>query len=131
MPTLCSKKQFREYLQTVKKIKQFDPDYAADLLGWYFFTKKDYKKAYQAFKDPYMKAVSAFNGNLLDKAYQLIRDRTDRKSRFLLAYIYLKQENLEKAREVLKELSSVNDRIGEEAGYLYATSLKNIQTTHL
>ena len=115
-------KQFKDYLQTVKRIKQFDPDYASDLLGWYFFIKKEYKKAYQAFNDPYMKAVSAFNGDLLDQAYRIIKDRKDRKSRFLLAYIYLKQENLEKAREVLKELSSEKDKIGEEAGYLYAYS---------
>ncbi|WP_456465849.1 tetratricopeptide repeat protein [Persephonella sp.] len=115
-------KQFKDYLQTVKRIKQFDPDYASDLLGWYFFIKKEYKKAYQAFNDPYMKAVSAFNGDLLDQAYRIIKDRKDRKSRFLLAYIYLKQENLEKAREILKELSKEKDKIGEEAGYLYAYS---------
>ena len=115
-------KQFREYLQTVKKIKQLDPEYAADLLGWYFFVKKEYKKAYQAFKDTYMKAVSAFNGDLLDEAYRLIKDKEDRKSRFLLAYVYLKQEDLEKARKVLKELSTGKDKIGEEAGYLYAYS---------
>lgn len=115
-------KQFKEYLLSVKKIKQFDPEYAADLLGWYFFIKKEYKKAYQAFNDPYMKAVSAFNGDLLDQAYSIIKDRKDRKSRFLLAYIYLKQENLEKAREILKELSKEKDKIGEEAGYLYAYS---------
>ncbi len=115
-------KQFKEYLLSVKKIKQFDPEYAADLLGWYFFIKKEYKKAYQAFNDPYMKAVSAFNGDLLDQAYSIIKDRKDRKSRFLLAYVYLKQENLEKARKILKDLSLGKDKIGEEAGYLYAYS---------
>ncbi|WP_457643011.1 tetratricopeptide repeat protein [Persephonella sp.] len=115
-------RQFKDYLQTVKQIKQYNPEYASDLLGWYFFYKKDYRKAYLAFKDPYMKAVSAFNGDLLKEAYQLIKDKKDRKSRFLLAYIFLKEEQLDKARQILKELSEGNDHIAEEAGYLYAYS---------
>jgi len=115
-------KEYEKYLKTVKELKKYDPDYAADLLGWYFFVKKDYKKAYLAFKDPYMKAVSAFNANLLREAYELIKDRTDRKSRFLLAYIYLKTGKYAEAREVLKELAQEDDQIGREAGYLYAYS---------
>jgi len=115
-------KQFRDYLRVVREIKQYDPQYAADLLGWYFFVKKEYKKAYLAFHDPYMKAVSAFNANMLEESYNIIKDKDDRKSRFLLAYIFLKKEELDKARQVLKELSKGNDRIAEEAGYLYAYS---------
>ncbi|SNZ06345.1 Tetratricopeptide repeat-containing protein [Persephonella hydrogeniphila] len=115
-------RDFKDYLQTVKKLKIYDPDYAADLLGWYFFYKKEYKKAFMAFKDPYMKAVSAFNGDTLTEAYSIVKDRKDRKSRFLLAYIYLKKGDLDKARKVLKELALTDDKIGKEAGYLYAYS---------
>ncbi len=115
-------RQFREYLNVVKLLKSYDQEYASNLLGWYFFVKKEYQKAYLSFKDPYMKAVSAFNGNMLKEAYQIIKDKTDRKYKFLLAYIYLKEEQLDKARKVLKELSRGNDKIAEEAGYLYAYS---------
>ncbi|MBK3333252.1 tetratricopeptide repeat protein [Persephonella atlantica] len=115
-------RQFRDYLNTVKRLKRYDPEYTSDLLGWYFFVKKEYRKAYLSFKDPYMKAVSAFNGNLLKEAYQITKDKKDRKSRFLLAYIYMKKEQLDKAREILKELSTGNDQIAQEAGYLYAYS---------
>ncbi|WP_456384759.1 tetratricopeptide repeat protein [Persephonella sp.] len=115
-------RQFRDYLETVKQIKQYDPEYAADLLGWYFFVKKEYRKAYLAFNDPYMKAVSAFNANMLKEAYQIVKDRKDRKSRFLMAYIYLKKEKLDRARQILKELAKGDDEIAKEAGYLYAYS---------
>jgi len=115
-------RQFKKYLETVKQIKEYDPQYAADLLGWYFFVKKEYKRAYLAFNDPYMKAVSAFNGNLLKEAYQIVKNRKDRKSRFLMAYIYLKKERPDMARQILKELAQGEDEIAKEAGYLYAYS---------
>jgi TolA-binding protein len=115
-------RDFKDYLQTVKKLKNYDPDYASDLLGWYFFYKKEYKKAFMAFKDRYMKAVSAFNGDMLEEAYKIVKDRKDRKSRFLLAYIYLKEGDLDKARKILKQLAQTDDKIGKEAGYLYAYS---------
>ncbi|MDQ7055080.1 MAG: tetratricopeptide repeat protein [Persephonella sp.] len=115
-------RQFRDYLNTVKRLKKYDPEHASNLLGWYFFTKKEYKKAYLSFKDPYMKAVSAFNGNMLKETYYLIKDKKDRKFKFLLAYLYLKKEQLDRARKILKELSKGDDKIAQESGYLYAYS---------
>ncbi len=115
-------RQFKEYLGSIKLLKDYDPDYASDLLGWYFFAKREYKKAYLSFKNSYMKAVSAFNADLLKEAYQITKDKKDRKSRFLLAYIYMKKEQLDKAREILKKLSTGKDQIAQEAGYLYAYS---------
>ena len=109
-------------LETIKLIKKYDPIFASNMLGWYFFKKKEYDKAYQAFKDTYMKAVSAFNMGNEDLAYKIIKDKNDRKSKFLKAYIFLKKLQLSKARKILKELSKGTDKIAQEAGYLYAYS---------
>ena len=111
-----------DFLAVVKLLKKYDPDYASDLLGWYYFKKGDYKRAYKYFKDVYMKAVSAFNAGMVDKAYKLIKNKTDRKSLFLKAYIYLKQDKLEERRDILKKLAKGNDEIAVQAAYLYAYS---------
>ena len=111
-----------EFLAVVKVLKKYDPDYASNLLGWYYFKKGDYKRAYQYFKDPYMKAVSAFNAGMIEKAYQIVKNKTDRKSLFLKAYIFLKQGKLEERRDILKKLSKGNDEIAVQAAYLYAYS---------
>jgi len=71
-----------EFLAVVKLLKAYDNKLASDFLGWYYFKKGDYKRAYQYFKDTYMKAVSAFNAGMIDKAYRLIKNRKDRKSLF-------------------------------------------------
>ncbi|WP_029520238.1 tetratricopeptide repeat protein [Persephonella sp. IF05-L8] len=113
-------KQYKKYLQVVKEISQYDEDYARDLLGWYFFIKKEYKKAYQAFKDPYLKAISAFNAGLLDEALQIAQKINDRKSKLLIAYIFIKKQQPELARKVLEELSQGDDEIAQKASYLYA-----------
>ncbi|WP_297453561.1 tetratricopeptide repeat protein [Persephonella sp.] len=113
-------KQYKKYLQVVKEISQYDEDYARDLLGWYFFVKKEYKKAYQAFKDPYLKAISAFNAGLLDEALQIAQKINDRKSKLLIAYIFIKKQQPELARKVLEELSQGDDEIAQKASYLYA-----------
>lgn len=109
-------------LETIKLVKNYDQVFASNMLGWYFFKKKEYEKAYQAFKDEYMKAVSAFNLGNEDLAYKIIKNQTDRKAKFLKAYIFLKKLKLSKARKLLKELSKGTDKIAEEAGYLYAYS---------
>ncbi|NPA12715.1 MAG: tetratricopeptide repeat protein [Aquificae bacterium] len=115
-------KDFKNYLLTVEQLKEYDPDTASDLLGWYFFVKKDYKRAYLSFKDPYMKAVSAFNAGLLKEAKELAQRLNTRKAKFLMAYIHLKEGDIEGAREILKQLAKYNDGIGLQAGYLYAYS---------
>jgi TolA-binding protein len=112
----------KKYLDTLKEIKKYDVKLARDLLGWFFFKKKKYDKAYKAFVDPYMKAVSLFNMNQLDKALNLARNIPDKKGKFLEAYIYLKKGNYQKAREILQKLAKSNDKLGEEAAYLYAFS---------
>lgn len=109
-------------LETIKLVKNYDQIFASNMLGWYFFKKKEYEKAYQAFKDEYMKAVSAFNLGNEDLAYKIIKNKTDRKSKFLKAYVFLKKLQLAKARKILRELSKGNDKIAQEAGYLYAYS---------
>ncbi|RMA97282.1 tetratricopeptide repeat protein [Hydrogenothermus marinus] len=115
-------KEDKKFIKVLEKLKNYDPDYVSNLLGWYFFRKKEYKKAYKAFKDPYMKAVSAFNFGNIKKAMEIVKNNTDRKSKFLMAYIYLKELKLDKARKILKELSKGNDEIAKQAGYLYAYS---------
>ncbi len=111
-----------EFLAVVKLLKNYDSKLASDYLGWYYFKKGDYKRAYKYFRDTYMKAVSAFNAGLIEEAYRLIKNRNDRKSLFLKAYIYLKQGKLEKRRDILKKLSKGNDEIAVQAAYLYAYS---------
>ncbi len=112
----------QKFLSAVKQLKDLDEDYSRNILGWFFFKKKNYHKAYEAFLDEYMKAVSAFNSGSLDEAYQIVKDKKDRKSRFLLAYIFMRKGEIEKARGILKELSQGNNKIAKEAGYLYAYS---------
>ena len=112
----------KKLIETLKLIAKYDPDFAANMLGWYFFKKKMYNEAYKAFTDNYMKAVSAFNMGKTDLAYKLIKNNKDRKSLFLKAYIYLKKMNFDKARKILKYLSDGNDEIAKQAGYLYAYS---------
>ncbi len=109
-----------KFLDVVKKISQFNKNYAKDLLGWFFFKKKLYDKALISFTDLYMKAVSAFNSGDLETAKRIIQKLNNRKGRFLLAYIYLKEGNIEKAREILKKLSEGNDEIARKAAYMYA-----------
>ncbi len=111
-----------EFLAVVKLLRAYDNELASDFLGWYYFRKGDYKRAYKYFKDTYMKAVSAFNAGMIDKAYRLIKNRKDRKSLFLKAYVYLKQGKLEERRDLLKKLSKGNDEIAVQAAYLYAYS---------
>ncbi len=111
-----------EFLAVIKLLKKYDPVYASNLLGWHYFKKEDYKRAYRYFKDTYMKAVSAFNAGMIDKAYALIKNKTDRKSLFLKAYIYLKQNKLDERRDILKALSNGDDEIAVQAAYLYAYS---------
>jgi len=112
----------KKYLDTLKEIKKYDIKLARDLLGWYFFKKKKYDKAYKAFVDPYMKAVSLFNLNQLDKALNIAKNIPDKRARFLEAYIYLRKGQYQKARDLLKELAKSKDKLGEEAAYLYAFS---------
>ncbi len=112
-----------ELLKSVAKVlKKYDPIYADDLLGWYYFEKGDYKKAYQHFHDNYMKAVSAFNAGMIDTAYKLIKDKTDRKSLFLKSYIHLSKGDIQKRRDILKKLAKGNDDIAVKSAYLYAYS---------
>ncbi len=113
-------KEDEKFVNTIDKLKDIDSVEAYDLLGWYFFENQDYQNAYKAFKDNYMKAVSAFNSNDIQTAKNLIQMREDSKSKFLSAYIQIKEGNIEKAQEILKNLSSGSDDISEKANYLYA-----------
>jgi TolA-binding protein len=112
----------QKFLESVKKLKALDPEYSKNMLGWFFFKKRNYAKAYEAFTDNYMRAVSAFNAGDLEKAHSLIKGKDDRRSRFLLAYIFMRKGDIDSARKILKELSEGNDIIAEQAGYLYAYS---------
>ncbi len=109
-------------LNVIKALKTYDPTYASNLLGWYYFEKGHYRKAYEAFVDNYMKAVSAFNAGDVDTAYQLVKDKTDRKSLFLKSYIYLEKGKIKERRRLLKWLAKGDDEIAVQAGYLYAYS---------
>ncbi len=111
-----------KFIATLRQIAKFDSKFASDMLGWYFFRKKKFEDAYNAFVDTYMKAVSAFNMDKEDTALKLIKNKNDRKSKFLKAYVYLKKLNLDKARKILRELAEGNDEIAKQAGYLYAYS---------
>ncbi|WP_297888494.1 tetratricopeptide repeat protein [Sulfurihydrogenibium sp.] len=109
------------YINVVSTLKDLDENLAYDYLGWYFFKNKDYQNAYKAFKDPYMKAVSAFNAGDIQKAKDLIKDKTDRKFLFLSAYIDIKENNLESARLKLKKIADLStDELSKKASYLYA-----------
>ena len=113
-------KDDENFVNTASQLKEFDKTYAYDLLGWYFYLNGDYQNAFKAFNDPYMKAVSAFNAGDLEAVKNIIQNRNDRKSKFLLVYVYIKEDDLEKAREVLKELLKGDDLIAKKAYYLYA-----------
>ncbi|MCX7739025.1 MAG: tetratricopeptide repeat protein [Hydrogenothermaceae bacterium] len=110
------------FVDTALKLRQINPEKAYNLLGWYFFQKGDYEKAFKSFRDRYMKAVSAYNINDLKSAKELIQDSTNEKSTLLKAYIHLKENDLEKARSVLKTLKEREGKYSEEAFYLYAYS---------
>ncbi|NPA53726.1 MAG: tetratricopeptide repeat protein, partial [Aquificae bacterium] len=112
----------RKLLEVVKKLSKINEDYAKNLLGWFFFKKKLYDKALISFTDPYMKAVSAFNSGDLDTALHIIKTLNDRKSKFLLTYIYTKKGDIQNARAVLEELSQGEDDIARKAMYMYAYS---------
>jgi tetratricopeptide (TPR) repeat protein len=113
-------KDDENFVNTASQLKEFDQVYAYDLLGWYFYLNEDYQNAFKAFKDSYMKAVSAFNAGDLEAVKNIIQNRNDRKSKFLLVYVYIKENKLEKARDVLKELLDGDDLIAKKAYYLYA-----------
>ena len=112
----------KKFLDTVKELSNYDRKYAEDLLGWFFFKKKMYDKAELSFNDLYMKAVSAFNNEDYETAKRLIQQLNNRKAKFLLAYIYLKQGDIDTARDILKELSKGDDDIAVKAAYMYAYS---------
>ncbi len=112
----------KKYLDVIKQIKKFDPRLARNLLGWFFFKKKDYEKAYKAFIDPYMKAVSLFNMNKLDEALKIVKGLPTRKAKFLEAYIYLKKGDYDTARNILLRLANTGGKLGEKSAYLYAFS---------
>jgi len=112
----------KKYLDVLKKIKKYDPKLARNLLGWFFFKKKDYSKAYKAFVDPYLKAVSLFNMNKLDEALKIVKKLPSRKAKFLEAYIYLKRGQFDKARTILSKLAKTGGKLGEQSAYLYAFS---------
>ncbi len=112
----------KSYLDTVRKISKIDRNEARNLLGWFFFKKKQYDKALKAFVNPYMKAVSAFNLNDFDTALKFISRLKTKKAKFLEAYIYLKKGEYDVARDILGKLARGFDKISQEAGYLYAYS---------
>jgi tetratricopeptide (TPR) repeat protein len=112
----------KKLLETIKKLSQFDKNYAKNLLGWFFFKKKLYDKALISFTDLYMKAVSAFNNNDLETAKSIIQRLNTRKAKFLLAYIYMKKGDIQNARAVLEDLANGNDDIARKAMYMYAYS---------
>ena len=115
-------KREKKFLDIVRKIKDYNKKTARDLLGWFFFKKKDYAKAYKVFVNPYMKAVSAFNSGNYEPALQLIHKINNRKAKFLEAYIYLRKGEFDVARDILRNLAKYRDEIGEQSAYLYAFS---------
>ncbi|MGC9080926.1 tetratricopeptide repeat protein [Sulfurihydrogenibium sp.] len=109
------------YVNTVSLLKDIDENLAYDYLGWYFFKNQDYENAYKAFRDPYMKAVSAFNAGNTEKAKELIKNKNNRKFLFLSAYIDIKENNIQSAKEKLKKIANQsNDELSKKAYYLYA-----------
>lgn len=109
------------YINTISQLRELDENLAYDYLGWYFFKNKDYQNAYKSFKDPYMKAVSAFNSEEIEKAEELIKNKSDRKSIFLSAYIDIKRNDLASARLKLKKVADgYDDLLAKKAHYLYA-----------
>lgn len=113
-------KEDEKFVDTIDKLKDIDSVEAYNLLGWYFFENQDYQNAYKSFRDNYMKAVSAFNAGDVQTAKNLVQMRGDNKSKFLSAYIQIKEGNIEKAQEILKDISSGFDELSEKANYLYA-----------
>ena len=112
----------KSYLDTIRQISKLDRNEARNLLGWFFFKKKQYDKAFKSFINPYMKAVSAFNLNDFDTALKFISKLKTKKAKFLEAYIYLKKGEYDIARNILEKLARGFDKISQEAGYLYAYS---------
>lgn len=108
------------FVETGLKLRDLNPDKAYNLLGWYFFQKGDYKNAFKSFRDRYMKAVSAYNSNDLKAAKEIVQGVNQDKFLMLKAYIHMKENQPEKAREVLKLLITKGEGISEEASYLYA-----------
>lgn len=112
----------KSYLDVVRRIKDLDKNEARNLLGWFYFKKKMYDKAFKSFVNPYMKAVSAFNMNDLDTALKYISKLNTKKAKFLEAYIYLRKGEFDVARDILEKLARGFDKISQQAGYLYAYS---------
>ncbi len=113
-------KEDEKFIDTIDKLKDIDSVEAYNFLGWYFFMDEDYQNAYKAFRDSYMKAVSAFNAGDVQTAKNLVQVIGDNKSKFLSAYIQIKEGSIEKAQEILKSISSGFDELSEKADYLYA-----------
>ncbi|MEZ0323064.1 MAG: tetratricopeptide repeat protein [Hydrogenothermaceae bacterium] len=113
-------KDDESFVETVKQLKILNPEKAYDFLGWFFFEKGDYKNAFKSFRNPYMKAVSAYNISDLEAASKIIENSNDEKSTLLKAYITLKSQDIERARQILKSIKDRDSRISEEASYLYA-----------
>ncbi|GAB6071708.1 tetratricopeptide repeat protein [Venenivibrio stagnispumantis] len=106
------------YVDVVSKLRDYDEKEALNLLGWFFFKNKDYKNAFKAFQDNYMKAVSAYNTGDLKTAEDLIKNMSDDKTLFFLSYIYLRKGEIDKARETLAKIKDKDIKI--KADYLYA-----------
>ncbi|MCX7759753.1 MAG: tetratricopeptide repeat protein [Hydrogenothermaceae bacterium] len=113
-------KDDENFIETIKQLKTLNPEKAYDFLGWFFFERGDYKNAFKSFRNPYMKAVSAYNISDLKTSSKLIENSDDEKSTLLKAYIALKSQDIEKARQILKSIKDRDSRISEEASYLYA-----------
>lgn len=113
-------KEYEDFVETAYKLRNFDQEKAYNLLGWYFFEKGDYKNAFRAFRDIYMKAVSAYNLGDTKTAIDLLKNATDEKSQILKAYASLKEHNIQQARQILEKIKDKDSRISQEASYLYA-----------
>lgn len=113
-------KDEENFLETARQLRNINPDKAYDLLGWYFFEKGDYKNATKSFKDSYMKAVSAYNINDLDTAKTLLNGKDDERSKFLNAYIFLKENKIDLSRQILGSIKDGQGALSEKAFYLYA-----------
>lgn len=113
-------KDYENFIDVTVKLKEINQSKAYNLLGWYFFEKEDYLNAFRSFRDDYMKAVAAFNIGDIETAKKLVQNLKDEKSTLLKAYIYIREKDLEKARDILKTIKDKDTKISQEASYLYA-----------